>query len=120
MEKDNKELVFESISAMIVIVGIYTQNRYLLFFSFFPVCVSLWFWYNDNVVKPIKCLEEKTKELYKDLNTRKEIESMKMRISELAMIIRENKKGGLNPFLFIMILILIVMIMMYLRDKGLI
>lgn len=45
---------------------------------------------------------------------------MKMRISELAMIIRENKKGGLNPFLFIMILILIVMIMMYLRDKGLI
>ena len=118
MKKDNKEIVFEIITGLIVIVGIYTENKYVLFFSLFPVCVSLWFWYNDNIVYPIKSLEEKTKELYKDLNTRKEIEDMKMKLSELTMIIRENKKGGLNPFLFIMILVLIIIIMMYLRDKG--
>ena len=116
MEKDNKETIVDIITGVMVIVGIYTNNKYVLFSTIIPICISIGNWYSRNLSEPIVKLELKTEELSKDLNTRKEIENIKIQIMELKM--KESKKAALNPLLLICILVVIIMIMMYLRDKG--
>ncbi len=118
MDKENKETIIEIITGIMVIVGLYTNNKYVLFFSMLPICISVAFWYNRNVSDPIKSLEEGTKELHKDLNTRKEIENIKIQVMVLKMKLKESKKAGLDPFWFISILAIIAMIVLYLKDKG--
>lgn len=118
MERDNKETVFEVVSALSIVIGMYTNNQYVLFFSILPLCVTLWYWYENNITKPIDELRGETTELHKDLNMRKEIENIKVNIMEIQYKLKENKKAALNPFLFISLLVIIIIIMMYLRDKG--
>ncbi len=116
MEKDNKEIIVDIVTGIMVIVGMYTNNKYILFFSIVPVCVSIGFWYKRNLSNPITILEEKITEISKDLNTRKEIEDIKIQLMVLKM--NANKKAALNPLWLISILVIIIIIMMYLRDKG--
>ncbi|MEK6868281.1 MAG: hypothetical protein AABX98_05670, partial [Nanoarchaeota archaeon] len=80
MEKENKETIVEIITVFIVILTVYTENEYLLLGSIVSISISLWFWYNNNITEPIKQLQNQTSELHKDLNTRKELEELRMKI----------------------------------------
>ncbi len=117
MEKDSKETIVEIITAFLVVISAYTGNQYLIFGTIVSTSISLWFWYDSNITRPIKQLQDETKELHKDLNTRKEIENIKMKMQEILLRIKD-KKAGINPFLFIIILAIIAMIILYLKDKG--
>lgn len=119
MEKDNKETIFEVIAVVMSIAGLYTSNRYVIVVGLIGLCVSIWFWYNNNLTNPIEEIRNETKELRKDLNSRKELEEIKMTI-ELMKLQLGNKKASINPFLLIIILLLIAMLIMYLKDKGII
>jgi p-aminobenzoyl-glutamate transporter AbgT len=113
--KDNRDTIFQVITAIVFIAGFYFQNEYILLIAGTPVLVASWYWLHDKIITPINILENKTEELRKDLNTRKEIEDLKMEVTLL-----KSRRGGLNPFLFMVVLIIIAIIMLYLRDIGLI
>lgn len=119
MEEKNKDILFQGIGALIIILGMYTKNEYILLVAGASICIAAWYWYAENLAVPIESLQKEIKDLRKDLNMRKEIEDIRLALYEVKRMIK-NKQGGLNPFLFIILLIVIIMIMMYLRDKGLI
>ena len=54
----------------------------------------------------------------KDLNMRKEIEEIKIQMLNIQISLKESKKGGMNPFLFIIIVLLLIMAILYLKEKG--
>ena len=119
MEKDNKETIFEIITIGTIIAGAYSNNKYVIIVAVISLSASLWFWYGNNITNPIQTITSETKELRKDLNMRKELEGIKMKLEILNMQMKQ-KRASINPFLFIIILLLIVMLIMYLKDKGII
>jgi hypothetical protein len=120
MEREDKETIFQILSAIAFIVGFYTGDKYVLIISIGIIFLSISFWYRDNLIMPIKLLQEETKMLHKDLNMRKEVEDVKLQLALIKMQLKESKKGGLDPTWFIVVIVIIILIMFYLRDKGLI
>ncbi|MBI5072311.1 hypothetical protein HZA99_00680 [Candidatus Woesearchaeota archaeon] len=116
MEKDNKEIVFEIITVIAAVLGVYFGNEYLFITALVSIFIALWFWYNENIVDPLKVVAMETKELRKDLNMRKEIEELKVQMFQLKMT--QSKKAGINPFLFIILVLLLIMVVLYLKEKG--
>ena len=112
-----RKLSFKDPKINVFPYSVYTGNQYLIFGTIVSASISIWFWYESNITKPIQQLQEGIKELHKDLNTRKEIEDMKIKMQEVLLRLKD-KKAGINPFLFIIILAIIAMIILYLKDKG--
>lgn len=71
MAKDNKEVVFQIISALLLVISLVLGDKFFIFGSVIPIFISIIFWYNDTVKSPIRDLGDKVKSLQKDLNTRK-------------------------------------------------
>ena len=118
MEKDNKEIIFEIITVIAAVLGVYFGNEYLFITALVSISIALWFWYNENIVNPFQIVAQETKELRKDLNMRKEIEEIKIQMLNIQISLKESKKGGMNPFLFIIIVLLLIMAILYLKEKG--
>jgi hypothetical protein len=114
--KDNRDTIFQVVTALMLVAGIYLGKQYLLALSCVPIGIALWFWYKDAVTIPIIELRDITKELQKDLNTRKEIEEIKMQLH----IIKNSKKGGMNPFLFLALMGILIALLLYLKEVGVI
>lgn len=83
MLRDNKETLFQLLSGIIIIAGVFLKSSILMISGVLPVLLSIWFWYRENLNIPIKELEREVKELRKDLNTRKELENIKVRLNLL-------------------------------------
>ncbi len=118
MEKDNKETIFQIISAIATVLALYTKDKYIVIISFITIMTSVFFWYGENIITPLSFLQQETRELRKDLNMRKEIEEVKQQMSIINMRITQTKKGGLDPIWFIIIIGAIIIVMLYLQDKG--
>lgn len=129
MASKDKETIFQVMTGMIAVFGIWTGNQYALILSLISLSVSIIFWYQDNVSEPLKELKDSISALREDLNTQKEIESIRMDIVKNAERIKvcmadrwqslqKDRRGALDPATFIILLLVILMIILYIKQKG--
>lgn len=83
MNKSNEEAIFQLMSVLLIMAGILFDNRFVLIASLIPLATAIWFWYDNTIRNPLKKVQDEIKEIHKDLNTRKELEDIRIRLSRL-------------------------------------
>lgn len=91
MYRDNKELIFQILGGVLILGGIFKDLEYLWITGLIPIVISIILWVNDNIISPIKENNKEIQSLKKDLNTRKEIENIKIQLIEIKNEIKNKK-----------------------------
>jgi hypothetical protein len=81
--KDNKNILFQILSILLIVGGLIFGNNVVIIGGFIIIVLSGIFWFRDNLIFPIKRLEFEIKNLRKDLNIRKEIEDIKIKLENV-------------------------------------
>lgn len=115
--QDYRTTIFQILSAVAFVSGIGLEEDLLIIASAIPVIMSILFWYQDHVSRPIKKLSVGLNGLSKDLNIRKELEDIRLDLSGLKNMIK-NRRGALDPATFIILLILLALLILYLKRQG--
>lgn len=117
----NLEILISIIGALLSLSGFVLDNYYIVSFGVIAILIYTYSYVKKNIFEKIKNNERLLKNITKDINTHKEINELKAKISFLEGVqsMMKNKKGFLDPISLVIVVILLVLLVMFLRSKGL-
>ncbi|MBW2974935.1 hypothetical protein KY366_04420 [Candidatus Woesearchaeota archaeon] len=110
------------IGLLISLGGVVIDNIYLISVGIIAILIYTSLYLKASIFDRISGNEISIKNLSKEINTSKEINQLKEKISNLEgkFSMMKNRKGFIDPISLLIILILLVLLILYLKEKGVI